>query len=68
MELIEILRCPRTGNRLRFDDGDSVVRVEDSDVTYPNVDGIVRCPRLMGRLIWPVAEQCSAVVSNANVT
>ena len=45
MELIDILRCPRTGNRLRFGDGDSVVRVHGSDVTYPIVDGIVDfCP------------------------
>ena len=45
MELIDILRCPRTGNRLRFGDGDSVVRVHGSDVTYPVVDGIVDfCP------------------------
>ena len=34
MELTDILRCPRTGNRLRFCDGDSVVRVDGSDVTY----------------------------------
>ena len=45
MELIDILRCPRTGNRLRFGDGNSVVRVHGSDVTYPVVDGIVDfCP------------------------
>ena len=45
MELTDILRCPRTGNRLRFVDGDSVVHVEHSDVTYPIVDGIVDfCP------------------------
>ena len=40
-----MLRCPRTGNRLRFNDGDSVVRVDGSDVTYSVVDGIVDfCP------------------------
>ncbi len=45
MELTDILICPRTGNRLRFGDGDSVVRVHGSDVTYPVVDGIVDfCP------------------------
>jgi hypothetical protein len=45
VELIDILRCPRTGNRLRFGDGDSVVRVHGSDVIYPIVDGIVDfCP------------------------
>jgi SAM-dependent methyltransferase len=47
MKLIHILKCPRTGNRLRFGDGDSVVRVYDSDVTYPIVDGIVDfCPEV----------------------
>ena len=45
MGLTEILICPRTGNRLRFGDGDSVVRVDGTDVTYPVVDGIVDfCP------------------------
>ena len=47
MELTNVLICPRTGNRLRFDDDDSVVRVQDSDVTYPIVDGIVDfCPEV----------------------
>ena len=47
MELTDILVCPRTGNRLSFDDGDSVVHVENSDVTYPIVDGIVDfCPEV----------------------
>jgi len=41
MELMDILRCPKTGNRLRFDEHHSVVRVEQSDLTYPLVDGIV---------------------------
>ncbi len=41
MDVLEILRCPRTGNRLRFGDGDSVVCVEGCDVCYPVVDGIV---------------------------
>jgi SAM-dependent methyltransferase len=45
VELTDILICPKTGNRLRFDDGDSVVRVSGSDVTYPVADGIVDfCP------------------------
>ena len=45
MELIDILKCPKTGNRLRFGDGESVVRVHGNDVTYPVVDGIVDfCP------------------------
>ena len=47
MKLTDILICPRTGNRLSFDDGDSVVHVENSDVTYPIVDGIVDfCPEV----------------------
>jgi SAM-dependent methyltransferase len=45
VELIDILKCPKTGNRLRFGDGESVVRVHGNDVTYPVVDGIVDfCP------------------------
>ena len=45
MELTDILMCPSTGNRLRFNDGESVVHVDHSDVTYPIVDGIVDfCP------------------------
>ena len=39
MKVTEVLRCPKTGNRLRFDD--SVVAVEDSRITYPIIDGIV---------------------------
>ena len=51
MELVDILRCPRTGNRLRFGDGDSVVRVHGSDVTYPVVDGIVDfCPDVKDKI------------------
>jgi SAM-dependent methyltransferase len=46
MELADILRCPKTGNKLRFYDEDSIVRVENSDVTYPIIDGIVDfCPQ-----------------------
>lgn len=41
MELTEILRCPKTGNKLRFSDVDSVVHVEDCDITYPVINGIV---------------------------
>jgi len=45
MELTEVLKCPKTGNKLRFDDDDSVVAVEDSSITYPIIDGIVDfCP------------------------
>ncbi len=41
MDVIDILRCPRTGNRLRFGDGDSFVCVEGCDVRYRVVDGII---------------------------
>jgi SAM-dependent methyltransferase len=51
VELTDILRCPRTGNRLRFGDGDSVVRVHGTDVTYPIVDGIVDfCPDVKDKI------------------
>jgi ubiquinone/menaquinone biosynthesis C-methylase UbiE len=47
VELTDILICPSTGSRLRFNDGDSVVRVHGTDVTYPIVDGIVDfCPEV----------------------
>ena len=40
-------RCPKTGNRLRFGNGDSVVRVQDSELVYPIVDGIIDfCPEV----------------------
>ena len=46
MKLPDILRCPKTGNNLRFDESDSVVYVEHSDVTYPIIDGIIDfCPQ-----------------------
>lgn len=41
MKLLDILRCPRTGNRLQFEDGSMVVHVEHSDVNYPVIDGIL---------------------------
>ena len=45
MELIDILRCPETGKKLRFDDGDTIVRIEGSDIEYSVVEGIVDfCP------------------------
>jgi ubiquinone/menaquinone biosynthesis C-methylase UbiE len=47
MELTEILRCPKTGNKLRFSDADSAVYVEGCDVSYPIIDGIVDfCPEV----------------------
>jgi SAM-dependent methyltransferase len=51
MKLIHILKCPRTGNRLCFGNGDSVVHVHGSDVTYPIVDGIVDfCPEVKDKI------------------
>ena len=41
MELSDILRCPKTQNRLLFSEGDSVVWVEGSDLTYPVTGGII---------------------------
>ena len=41
----DILRCPRTGNKLRFDQAARVVRVERSELTFPIIDGIIDfCP------------------------
>ncbi|MHC4537751.1 MAG: class I SAM-dependent methyltransferase [Planctomycetota bacterium] len=40
-EITDFLKCPKTGNRLRFDNIASVVAVEDSLITYPIIDGIV---------------------------
>jgi len=51
LELTEILKCPKTGNKLRFDDGDKTVRVGDSDVEYPVVDGIIDfCPGVLDKV------------------
>jgi len=45
VDWIDILRCPKTGNNLRFDEAASVLRAERADVTYPIIDGIVDfCP------------------------
>ena len=39
--ITDFLKCPKTGNRLRFDNVASVVAVEDSLITYPIIDGIL---------------------------
>jgi hypothetical protein len=45
MEVTKVLKCPKTGNKLRFDDTDSIVVVEDSPITYPIIGEIVDfCP------------------------
>jgi len=41
IDLQDILRCPRTGNRLCVDEAASVLRVDRADLTYPIFDGIV---------------------------
>lgn len=51
MEVTKVLKCPKTGNRLRFDDAKSVVVVEDSAITYPINDGIVDfCPEAKDKI------------------
>jgi ubiquinone/menaquinone biosynthesis C-methylase UbiE len=47
----DILRCPKTGNRLHFDGSGSILRVEHADVTYPVIDGIADfCPKSNDRV------------------
>jgi ubiquinone/menaquinone biosynthesis C-methylase UbiE len=47
MEVTEVLRCPKTANKLRFNEVDSVVYVEGCDVSYPIINGIVDfCPQV----------------------
>jgi len=51
MDTEDILRCPKTGNKLLFDSADSIVHVEHTDVTYPVIDGIIDfCPRAKDRV------------------
>jgi ubiquinone/menaquinone biosynthesis C-methylase UbiE len=71
MELTDILRCPRTGNKLRFHDADSVVYVENSDVTYPIIDGIVDfCPQARDTVSASydaIASRYDAYMTSSNV-
>jgi ubiquinone/menaquinone biosynthesis C-methylase UbiE len=39
--LEDVLICPKTKNRVTVDTGNSIVRVEEADVTYPIKDGII---------------------------
>lgn len=51
MQLTEILRCPKTGGRLVFDETASLLRAEHADTAYPVVDGIVDlCPESRDRI------------------
>ena len=51
MEALEVLKCPKTGNKLRLDDAKSVVAVEGSPIAYPINDGIVDfCPEIEDKI------------------
>lgn len=51
MEWTDILRCPRTGDSLHFDEAASSLRAEHSGTSYPIIDGIVDfCPRSHDRI------------------
>jgi ubiquinone/menaquinone biosynthesis C-methylase UbiE/uncharacterized protein YbaR (Trm112 family) len=51
VEWTDILRCPKAGNRLRLDEAASILCAEDSDATYPIVDGIADfCPESSDRI------------------
>jgi ubiquinone/menaquinone biosynthesis C-methylase UbiE len=50
-DLTEILRCPKTGNKLRFNGDDKIVRVAESDMEYPSIDGIIDfCPEALDKV------------------
>lgn len=71
MILTEILQCPKTGNKLLFRSGDSVVRVERSDVTYPVVDGIIDfCPQTSDEISAAydkIADRYNGILARPNV-
>jgi ubiquinone/menaquinone biosynthesis C-methylase UbiE len=51
VELTDLLRCPRTGQALHFDEATSILRGEDSHVAYPVFDGIADfCPQVHDRV------------------
>ncbi len=51
MELTDILQCPKTGQPLHFDEAASILRGEDSRVTYPVIGGIIDlCPQAHDRV------------------
>ena len=51
MELTDLLRCPKTGQPLHFDEAASILRGEDSHVAYPVFDGIADfCPQVQDRV------------------
>lgn len=71
MQPTDILRCPKTTNRLRFDAEDSIVRVEHSDRTYPIIDGIVDfCDRGQDRVSTSydaIAPRYDSYITSSNV-
>jgi ubiquinone/menaquinone biosynthesis C-methylase UbiE len=71
MKLTDILRCPKTHNSLRFEEADSLVRVENSDLTYPVVDGIIDfCPDIRDRVSRSydrIASCYDTYITSANV-
>jgi ubiquinone/menaquinone biosynthesis C-methylase UbiE len=71
MDIAGILRCPKTGNRLRYSREDSIVHVEDSDVTYPLVDGIIDfCPGAVDKVSMAydkVADRYDAILTRPNI-
>lgn len=71
MKLIHILRCPKTGNKLLFSSGGSVVRVEHTDVEYPVIDGIIDfCTGAEDRVTIAydkVARRYDAILARPNV-
>jgi ubiquinone/menaquinone biosynthesis C-methylase UbiE len=71
MELTDILRCPKTGNKLRFHEQESLVLVEDSDVIYPIIDGIVDfCPEArdtVSKSYDAIASRYDAYTTSSNI-
>ena len=71
MGLTDFLRCPKTTNKLRFNDADSVVQVEDSDITYPIIDGIIDfCPQAGDEISASydkVASRYNGCLTNSNI-
>ncbi len=65
MELTNLLRCPRTGQALHFDEAASILRGENPEVTYPVIDGIVDfCPQRQDR----IAAACEKVAPRYDPT
>jgi uncharacterized protein YbaR (Trm112 family) len=51
VELTDLLRCPKTGQPLHFDEAALILRGENPEVTYPVIDGIVDfCPQTHDRV------------------